>query len=618
MTSSWLKFTVSFALALVVAGASAAAQGLPCEPAAAVVRALRQLPQPTGSVERNRAAQVEALRALLVRFPRDVFVHERYQQAATFTTEAREAVIAEYRALADKHPGDLLYRYLAARAQIGVSTKEVIPELEAVAPVMPPARLALFSVYVSRAFNDRKKGLGHVEAFMDACPASLAAVPNLRAFEPSPFLANATERLRLTLARRRDPESLQHYSTLWALEFQVKPVAEHDALRRQVAADVRRLRRIDQGTTEAYYSTLQEGCRLIGDDEGGRWAAAQVALRFPHAAYSAVSQQFRRHTPYPKATDPPEKRNEGYRAYVKAYAEWSRRWPAQIPLWYGFVTTMAQADGIPAADVEAAGEGLLKAVAGNPGGMYVASTTGGSSFSLLVAHLYATKGVRLDRLPALVENGLAEIGQARPRMLESDLYPNPPGDPNLEFNEWYGGLTVADIWLKVKDRDRARAAIARVGDLAARGTRSGTSDGNEAKDPAAQKKYFSRQADYWRRMASLAELEGHKIDAMTFYQNALLARRNLDSADVAGDTLADQARALWANLGGTDEAWSAWSDRPRLFGGGAPKAAATGAAGWDEADKALPDFDLPDLSGTTWRLADFKGKTTLINVWSST
>jgi len=31
----------------------------------------------------------------------------------------------------------------------------------------------------------------------------------------------------------------------------------------------------------------------------------------------------------------------------------------------------------------------------------------------------------------------------------------------------------------------------------------------------------------------------------------------------------------------------------------------------------LPDFQLTDLQGKTWRLADLKGKVTFINVWAS-
>jgi peroxiredoxin len=34
-------------------------------------------------------------------------------------------------------------------------------------------------------------------------------------------------------------------------------------------------------------------------------------------------------------------------------------------------------------------------------------------------------------------------------------------------------------------------------------------------------------------------------------------------------------------------------------------------------EKTLPDFDLADLSGARWRLADFKGKATLVGIWAT-
>jgi hypothetical protein len=117
--------------------------------------------------------------------------------------------------------------------------------------------------------------------------------------------------------------------------------------------------------------------------------------------------------------------------------------------------------------VESAGETLLKVIAKNPGQMYFVSQTGGSSFALVVADLYASKGVRPDRLPELVKQGLAELTTPAPRGLPSDLYPPSSGeDTNREFSQWYGNLTVADIWLKVKDMVRAREALAQVQTLA--------------------------------------------------------------------------------------------------------------------------------------------------------
>jgi hypothetical protein len=65
-------------------------------------------------------------------------------------------------------------------------------------------------------------------------------------------------------------------------------------------------------------------------------------------------------------------------------------------------------------------------------------------------------------------------------------------------------------------------------------------------------------------MGDLAKLQEQKIDAMTFYQNALLARPSPPGSSQK-DELGEKARALWRDLGGTNEGWQAWFNRKDLF-----------------------------------------------------
>ena len=101
---------------------------------------------------------------------------------------------------------------------------------------------------------------------------------------------------------------------------------------------------------------------------------------------------------------------------------------------------------------------------------------------------------------------------------------------------------------------------------------------------------------------------------MTFYQNAVLARPTPPGSG-RKDVLGEKARALWTELGGTNEGWNAWYTRRDLLGGATPAAAT--ALTWSKMDKALPPFELGDLKGATWRLADFKGKATLVGIWAT-
>jgi thiol-disulfide isomerase/thioredoxin len=62
-------------------------------------------------------------------------------------------------------------------------------------------------------------------------------------------------------------------------------------------------------------------------------------------------------------------------------------------------------------------------------------------------------------------------------------------------------------------------------------------------------------------------------------------------------------------MGGTIAAWDVWS-RPAASSG--PK-----QGYWEKVNKALPAFEVSDLSGKTWRLRELNGKVLLINVWAT-
>jgi thiol-disulfide isomerase/thioredoxin len=121
------------------------------------------------------------------------------------------------------------------------------------------------------------------------------------------------------------------------------------------------------------------------------------------------------------------------------------------------------------------------------------------------------------------------------------------------------------------------------------------------------------ETQYWRNRARLAALEGSKADALTYYQKALRARKKAPEPFQGRviDELGDEARALWTQLGGTETAWNFWS-KPEPV-----KIEERTEAGWKKATKTLPDFELVDLAGKTWRLKDLAGRAVLINLWAT-
>jgi hypothetical protein len=603
---------IAFVLVLGVVS-SADAQSALCEPSPEIRLALRNLPDGTGDAQADRAAELAALKALLKRFPDNVWVHHRYQDSAMYPTEKdRDGVIAEYAALAAKHAKDPVYAYLAARAGIGSATKEILPELEKVAAQVPTARISLARIYQSTAFKDATKAQAALEAFTTACPASLTALNYIRSLQPSEFVRKSTEHMRDVLAKRSDLGSLSFYTTLWSLEFRVKPAAEHDALRKQIAEDLKRMRAVPGKKDATYYSDLQQGYKLANDTENAKWASEQLrALPGRSGFYEARDAWYSAH-PY-KANDSPDVVKARSLSLAEASAEWVRRWPNELMAWFDRVGALASPDvTASAADIETAGENLLRAAEKDPDALGFMSQVGGNSFSLVVAHLYAAHGVRPDRLPDLVRQGLSDVDHPLERGWRSDLYPMPARDDTNDYLKWYGRLTVADIWLYVKDATAARKTLLDLQTLA--DNSKPKSDAKDANPDAKQRTYLLRLSEYWQRMGMLAHLEGHTTDAMTFYQNALLARPTPPPAG-RKDDLAEKARALWTDLGGSNEAWQTWFSRREYLGGGT-KTTAAGLT-FTTLEKKLPEFELADLAGRKWHLSDFKGKPTLVGIWAT-
>ena len=128
-----------------------------------------------------------------------------------------------------------------------------------------------------------------------------------------------------------------------------------------------------------------------------------------------------------------------------------------------------------------------------------------------------------------------------------------------------------------------------------------------------QKECASQEAAYWGLMGRLGEMQNRTQDAMAFYENGLLARLEKGQKPETGekDELADNARRLWAKLGGTDEGWKIWYARR------ADALATKSQLTWEKANEPLAAFELADLQGKTWKLADLKGKVTLLNFWAT-
>jgi hypothetical protein len=125
-----------------------------------------------------------AFLALRQRHPNDLFVHERYQDAVNqYGIEGHlRTMVDEYQDLSQKHPDDLMYRYLYARAQMGRNTPGAIQSLSEIVASnanFAPAHQSLAEIYGSETFADMRKQKVEQQKFLAVCPtASVARRPS--------------------------------------------------------------------------------------------------------------------------------------------------------------------------------------------------------------------------------------------------------------------------------------------------------------------------------------------------------------------------------------------------------------------------------------------------------
>jgi thiol-disulfide isomerase/thioredoxin len=128
--------------------------------------------------------------------------------------------------------------------------------------------------------------------------------------------------------------------------------------------------------------------------------------------------------------------------------------------------------------------------------------------------------------------------------------------------------------------------------------------------PPAKKS--AETAYYWTR-ARLAEIEGRAADALAYYQAALFSRDEAPKhfrGELKDELMAD-TKSCFLKTGGSESAFALWS-KPREA-----KKVELAEGRWEKAQKALPPFELTDLSGATWKLKQLEGKSLLINLWAT-
>ena len=598
------------ALALVAIPHSARAQAASvCGPSPAVKAALDQLPKQTPAQndwEFHEQYQ-SALQALWKQYPDDVFVQKAYINW-NGGSEDRDKVIAEYRARHEQKPDSVPLQYLYGLTLVGRQTPEAITLLNSALEkdsTFAPPRLELVNVYNSRAFLNKEQSEAQLRAFLNACPASLEGYESLSALDDKNLLRPYATPLRNLLATRSDPEAVGAYQTLWAIEFKVQPATEYDALRKQVGQDIERLRRLNMMDKRQWYEALEDGYKLVNDQKQADWAQEQAQTRFPLPyELPAMTKWFKDHH-WPDDSAAPAVKHAFYSDLLQQSAEWAKQRPNTLYICEYRLEALEGLDDAAPADVEAAADLVLKVATLNAGPGKPLSPYDYDD----LAEALSNKHLQPERVVEWAQKGVAQL-EVGAKLPPYDLSSKDDLD-NFKYNRDYTRLEMqgfeADGYLQLQQADQAGVLLSQM-DEGLQGLKSQVGDIQRHK-----KSYARRLSAYWGLMAREAELRGRKLDAMGFYENALLTRLDAEEKPEAGkkDELADSARQLWASLGGTDEGWRLW------YGRRADALANQSGLTWEDSNVALPAFQLTDLNGKTWTVAALKGKVTFLNFWAS-
>jgi len=172
---------------------------------------------------------------------------------------------------------------------------------------------------------------------------------------------------------------------------------------------------------------------------------------------------------------------------------------------------------------------------------------------------------------------------------------------------WRANLVVADYYLGEKKLAEARDAIETgLAGVEARPWYPTSTD-------QGKKDLEFRRNSWLPRQARLAAMEENAPMALSFYQRFTqsFGRQALSTATFIGEIQdeIDDAKRAYLAAGGKAEQWLDWAS--------APAPAAPGQARTVDFPTTLGDFEAKDLSGKPWRLADLKGKATLIDAWAT-
>jgi hypothetical protein len=453
------------------------------------------------------AYQRQVLEDLIARFPREFAPVFSYSGLMNQYAPEEYATVREHWAQMEKdHPDDPLALLLAGRALIGRDTPEAIRLLEVArtkAPDFPWPALNLAGIYASGKMADPSKTKQNVEVFFALCPSSTDGYAQFLLNKDQPLQPKASEALRTRLQTETNPKQSTSDEALWGLEFRTRPPKDHDAVRAQVALDLKRLEALNPHGDAPWEAFLVTGYKQSGASKETVNAVEDRLIRdFPHSSQACDIVSDRWEKAHPKPED--ETDTAGWVKYHKEYEEALRGWIRDYPdssylqRYAWFFYTIQNDDAVSEKDGIATMDAFLQAVRGFDGPTWYGNYYPDAAEFLIEKKWQPERALDLlHEAKAVIEKDRA-TDTANDNLIDEDIKSRRQGQ--IREDQYIDGLILRAAIEAGRSENalKLRAAI-------------------EAPVPEEQK----LQSGYWLNRARFEAIQKHTLDALAYYQLAL-------------------------------------------------------------------------------------------------
>ncbi len=575
---------VAIALTALATAMCVAGQPAPVCEASASVRELA----PNADSGLSQPERVAKIRAALARRPGDLILNRWLIEAQP---KPYTGVLAnEFRSRPDG--GGFRDRYLSAYALVGRDTPAAIKSLQSIvagAPRFPWPYVALADIYSSAAFRDSMKVAANLRAFHGICPEATDGFEYLSVIEDPRALRELAADLRAILSRTTEPGKLGSYRALWSAELRLAWPSETDRARAAIGADAKRLEAMPQSSDVRVPALLYDAYRLSGQADEQRRIGEKLEAASPRdPAYEAYRAW--------EKDNPQLRRPDGWKEYgaalYQASGEWVRKWPHNAFAWDERRQALMDTNSHSAEDWKAVADGLKPSYDDHY------SFRQNTDWDWMAADVMLMQVVAdLQDLLAWTESPPPPQSDLISGTVTADLEARRRSDARFGIL-----LTLSEAYLKLKWYDLARFTLARMRQWL-------DTDFRKYYDQAPMNSP-DNEGRYIGLMARLAEAEGHKMDALTWYGQLMANPWYMREYGLPKD----HVHELFRSLGGSEESWKAWWKEPPWPDGVPNPPRGMPMPAWRVVNQPLPEMDIPDATGHIWTSADFRGRTTLVSI----